>query len=91
MFRDQVRYSATWKERLARARALGVEGLETIRAAERDLGDLRDVEAGILVDLYLSYRAVEGYEEMVSLVERMPRPLAKPPWSASNWASPSTA
>ena len=79
MFRDQVRYSATWKERLARARALGAEGLETIRAAERDLGDLRDAEAGIVVDLYLTYRAVEGYEEMVSLVERMPRPLAKTP------------
>lgn len=76
VFRDQVRYSAAWKARLAQARE---EGLEAVRQAERELGDLRDVEAGILIDLYLSYRAVKGYEEMISLAERMPRPLAKTP------------
>jgi tetratricopeptide (TPR) repeat protein len=76
VFRDQVRYSAAWKERLAQARE---EGLEAVRQAERELGDLRDVEAGILIDLYLSYRAVKGYEEMISLAERMPSPLAKTP------------
>ena len=74
MFRDRVRYSARWKERLAQARG---DGLEAVRQAERDLGDLHDVEAGILIDLFLSYRAVKGYEEMVSLAERMPIPLAK--------------
>jgi tetratricopeptide (TPR) repeat protein len=80
VFRDQVQYSAAWKERLARARILDNEkGLNAIRAAERDLGNLRDVETGILIDLFLSYRAVKGYEEMVSLAERMPRPLAKTP------------
>ena len=80
VFRDQVQYSAAWKERLAQARALTEEKrLNAVRAAERDLGNLRDVEAGILIDLFLSYRAVEGYEEMVSLVERMPLPLAKTP------------
>jgi hypothetical protein len=81
VFRDQVQYSAAWKERLAQARSLGEEEerLNAVRAAERDLGNLRDVETGILIDLFLSYRAVEGYEEMVSLVERMPRPLAKTP------------
>jgi MAP3K TRAFs-binding domain len=60
------------------------EGLEAVGQAERELGDLRDVEAGILIDLYLSYRAVKGYQEMISLVERMPRPLAKPPSSVSS-------
>src|SRR5512144_1331024 len=76
VFRDRVQYAATWKQRLARARD---EGPEAVRAAERELGDLRDVASGILIDLFLSYRAVRGYREMVSLVERMPRPLAKPP------------
>jgi tetratricopeptide (TPR) repeat protein len=76
VFRDQVRYSATWKERLARARK---DGLEAVRQAERALGDLRDVETGILIDLFLSYRAVKGYEEMVTLAGRIPRPLAKTP------------
>jgi hypothetical protein len=76
VFRDQVRYSERWKQRLAQARR---EGLAAVRDAEQELGDLRDVDAGIVIDLYLSYRAAEGYEEMVSLVERMPRPLAKTP------------
>lgn len=74
VFRQQVRYSAEWKERLARARE---EGLAAVVDAERELGDLLDVESGILIDLYLSFRAVKGYEEMVSLAQRMPRPLAK--------------
>jgi hypothetical protein len=73
VFRDQVRYSARWKERLAQARG---EGLEAVRQAEHELGDLRDVEVGILIDLFLSYRAVKGYQEMVSLAQRMPLPLA---------------
>jgi tetratricopeptide (TPR) repeat protein len=76
VFRDQVRYSAHWKQRLTKARTTG---LAAVRAAERDLGDLRDVESGILIDLFLSYRALRGYEEMVALAERMPRPLAKTP------------
>ena len=76
VFRDQARYSQQWKERLARSRS---EGIDAVRRAERDLGDLRDVEAGILIDLFLSYRAVKGYQEMVSLAERIPRPLAMTP------------
>jgi hypothetical protein len=76
VFRDQVSYSAWWKERLSKARK---EGLDAVREAERNLGDLRDAETGILIDLFLSYRALQGYEEMVALAERMPRPLAKTP------------
>jgi tetratricopeptide (TPR) repeat protein len=76
VFRDQARYSERWKERLARARA---EGIDAVRTAERDLPNLQDVEAGILIDLFLSYRAVMGYQEMVSLAEQMSAPLAKTP------------
>lgn len=76
VFRDQVNYSTRWKERLATART---EGIEAVRAAERELGNLRDVEAGILIDLFLSYRAVRGFADMVSLIERMPHPLARTP------------
>lgn len=76
VFRDQVRYSRTWKEGLARARD---EGIDAVRAAENELGPIADVESGILIDLFLSYRAVKAYGEMVALAERMPRPLAKTP------------
>jgi tetratricopeptide (TPR) repeat protein len=76
VFRDQVRYSERWRQRLAQART---EGIDAVRAAERELGDLRNVETGVLLDLFLSYRAVRGYAEMVTLAARMSRPLAQTP------------
>lgn len=73
VFREQARYSEEWKERLASDREKGVEAL---RQAEVELGPLNDVESGIVIDLFLSYRAVEAWEDMISLVGRMPHPLA---------------
>ena len=72
VFRDRVEYSQRLKERLAAARK---QGLEAVRAVEAELGPLADVEAGVLVDLYLSYRAVKAWGEMVRLAASMPRPL----------------
>lgn len=69
VFRDHVQYSLELKKRLRAAREQGVDAL---RAEEEALGPLEDVEAGVLVDLLLSYRARGGFEEMVALVERMP-------------------
>lgn len=74
VFRDQVRYSEDAKKRLAAARKAG---LDAVRKEEQLLGDIANVEAGVVIDLYLSYRAVRGWEEMIALVARMPRPLAE--------------
>ncbi|MBE0618553.1 MAG: DUF4071 domain-containing protein, partial [Proteobacteria bacterium] len=74
VFRDRVRYSQETKARLTRARRVGVDA---VRAVERDLGSLGDVESGVVVDLFLSYRAVKAWEDMIGLVQRMPRPLAE--------------
>jgi tetratricopeptide (TPR) repeat protein len=74
VFRDEARYSAETKERLARARATGVDAL---REVAHDLGPLADVEAGVLVDLLLSYRAAEAWEDMIGLVDAMPEPLRR--------------
>lgn len=74
IFRDQAAYSATAKRRLAEARAAGADALHE---AERELGSLEDVEAGITVDLFLSYRAIRAWDDMIRLAERMPRPLAE--------------
>jgi len=73
VFRDRVRYSAGVKERLNGARKLGVEA---VRAVEGALGPIEDAEAGVVVDLFLSYREVESWADMISLVEKMPPPLA---------------
>ena len=73
IFRDRVRYSAQMKEKLATARK---EGLKAIQTAERELGEIQNVESGIAIDLFLSYRAVEAWAEMIELVKKMSPPLA---------------
>jgi tetratricopeptide (TPR) repeat protein len=73
VFRDQVRYSAELKDRLARARD---EGVEAVRAVEVDLGAIEDTEAEVVIDLFLSYRAAKAWPEMIALVDKMAPPLA---------------
>ena len=74
VFREQAAYSAEVKAQLAEARGAGPDAL---RGVERELGPLEDVEAGVLVDLLLSYRAAEQWKDMVRLVEAMPEPVRR--------------
>ena len=74
VFRQQVDYSESLKIRLAEARR---NGRDAVQGVQQDLGPLSDVESGVLVDLMLSYRAVEAHEEMAALIDKMPRPLAE--------------
>lgn len=73
VFRDRVHYSATVKQNLAQARQAGVDA---VRDVEASLGTIADQEAGVVIDLFLSYRAVSAWDEMVALVDRMSPPLA---------------
>ncbi len=77
IFRDQVAIAEKYKTALANARKAGVEAVHAV-AADPGLADLRNVEAGVIVDLFLSFRAVgtrEGCEEMIALHARMPKEL----------------
>ena len=74
VFRDEVAYSEATKERLGAARA---EGGTAVAAMAEELGDPAGLEFGIVIDLFLSYRAVRGWQQMVDLVDRMPPPLAR--------------
>ena len=79
VFRDRVAIAQDYKKRLMEARSKGIEAVRAI-AADPNLTELSNVEAGITVDLMLSFRAVgtaEGCEEMVKLYERMPPELKK--------------
>ena len=69
VFRDRVEYSAKMKERLADARKK--KSLAAIADIEKEIGAIQDAEAGVVVDLLLSYRAVKGWEQMISLVGKM--------------------
>jgi tetratricopeptide (TPR) repeat protein len=73
VFRERVAYSKQIKNRLAEARK---QGLEAMRAIEQALTPIKDAEAGVVIDLFLSYRAVKGWGDMISLVEKMPPALA---------------
>lgn len=75
VFRDAVNYSLQVKQQLAAARAK--ESVDALRAIESGLGPKEDVEAGVLVDLLLSYRAVGAWEEMIRLVAEMPGPVRR--------------
>lgn len=74
VFRDRVEYSARQKERLAEARS---RGAGAVREARGELGPLGDLEAGVAIDLMLSFRAVKAWREMIELVEAMPEPLTR--------------
>jgi hypothetical protein len=73
VFRDRVRYSTEMKERLALARK---QGVLAVLAIEHELGALNAQESGVLIDLFLSYRSVNAWKEMIALVDKMPTPLA---------------
>jgi tetratricopeptide (TPR) repeat protein len=74
IFREQVAYSQKIKERLKEARK---QGQEAVKKLEIELGDIKNIESGIIIDLFLSYRATKAWKEMIALVEKMPKPLAE--------------
>jgi hypothetical protein len=74
-FRQLAHYSAEQKSRLAAARRAGDPA--RLRGIEQALGPLDAVDAGVLVDLLLSYRALEAYHEMTRLVEAVPETLRR--------------
>jgi tetratricopeptide (TPR) repeat protein len=76
IFREQVDYSKRYKKRIADAVRAGAEAVQEI-AAETALKNLNEVEAGIIVDLYLSLRDVKAHAAMVELYDRMPPPLQR--------------
>jgi tetratricopeptide (TPR) repeat protein len=73
VFRERVAYSNRIKERLATARR---QGEDAVRAIETELGDMASQDSAVVIDLFLSYRAVKAWQAMIDLVARMPPPLA---------------
>jgi tetratricopeptide (TPR) repeat protein len=73
VFRDSVEYSVKMKNKLTIARK---QGVEAVKAIEKELGKISNVESGVVIDLFLSYRAVEDWKDMIALVEKMSPPLA---------------
>jgi tetratricopeptide (TPR) repeat protein len=74
VFRDRVEYSNEFREKLSAARSQGSteQALSELKNIEKELGDLKVVESGVLVDLMLSYRDVSAWDEMVALFDQLP-------------------
>jgi hypothetical protein len=72
-FRQSIEYSRQYKDKLAVARRTGADA---VRRVEQEL-DVRDADPAIIVDLFLSYRAVKDWDSMVKLVDRMSPILAR--------------
>lgn len=74
VFRERVRYSEEAKRQLAAARR---QGVEAVRAFAGGLGDIANMESAVVIDLFLSFRAVKAWQDMIDLVDRMAPPLAE--------------
>ena len=75
-FREKFTYSRRYKDRLAEARSKGEQAVKDV-AADPALGNLYEIEAGVVIDLYLSLRDVQAYGAMIDLYHRMPAPLQR--------------
>lgn len=73
VFRERVQYSKAMKDRLAAARQ---QGVEVIRSIEQELTPLVNQETGVVIDLFLSYRAVKAWDDMIALMDKMSGVLA---------------
>lgn len=76
LFRQAVDYSKRYKDRLRAAVHEGPEAVQRV-AREPALGNLLEVESGVVVDLFLSLRDVKAHAAMIELYERMPLPLKR--------------
>lgn len=74
VFRDRVRYADEIKTKLATARKVDRDAVHRV---EQKLGDISHAEAGVVIDLFLSYRAVKAWDDMIALVAHMAPPLAE--------------
>ncbi|MGA8172407.1 MAG: TRAFs-binding domain-containing protein [Methylocystis sp.] len=72
VFRRDVSYSREFKGKLLRARKAG-EGREVpaLDAVRDQIGDVGAAEAGVVLDLFLSYRGVNAYDRMIDLYLKM--------------------
>jgi hypothetical protein len=74
VFHERINHSTEVKNRLAEARRAG---LGAIRAIEEEIPRMADLESSVVIDLFLSYRAVKAWNEMIALAGKMSRPLAE--------------
>jgi hypothetical protein len=87
-FRDRVNHEKEFQELLdkAKSRPSYQERCTALLDIQQGLGDLKNVQANVLVDLMLSFRNVEAWNEMVELCKIFPDYLQKNVFIRQQWA-----
>lgn len=67
-FQDRVRQAAELRQRLTAARE---EGVHAVRRVQEELGELAQADAGLVIELFLVYRALRAWDDMIALVAKM--------------------
>ena len=75
IFREQIQYNQSIKDELLSAR--DDKSIDKLKEIQNKLGNINDIEFGVLIDLLLSYRAIEAYDDMIKLVNNMPKLLSE--------------
>lgn len=76
-FRDRAKRIESVREKLEEARMLGENDKAKInmKKIEDSFGDFNETHSELLVDLMLSYRDIKAWDEMINLIERMPKEI----------------
>lgn len=83
VFRDQVQLNEKLKQRLSAIRAKGKiqderkGAVQNLHEFEQALDDLHAVDAGTLIDLFLTFRACEDWDGMIAFFEKLPEVLKR--------------
>lgn len=81
VFRDRVQYDETIKNELAYARnifdgksnELKAQSIEAINQITEKYGPLENIETAVLIDIMISYRNIEAFNEMLGFIKKLPR------------------
>jgi hypothetical protein len=73
MIREQQQYGCSMKKRLAEAR---LKGGEAVRELDWKIRSVGEPDCSLLLDIFFSYRALQWWNEMIDLSQKMPPALA---------------
>jgi hypothetical protein len=87
-FRDRVNHEKEFQELLneAKSRLSDQDKCAALLKIQQELGDLKNIQTNVLVDLMLSFRSVEAWNEMVELCKIFPDYLQKNVFIRQQWA-----
>lgn len=87
-FKERVNHEKEFQERLEKAKLKpsNREQCMALLEIKRELDDLRQIQASVLVDLMLSFCSVEAWNEMTDLCEDFPDYLKKNIFVRQQWA-----